>query len=163
MENPLERILREKGLSLYRLGKLTSIPYSSLHAFKSSQAKLAACSSATLFTMAKALGVPMERFFEDGKLHLPKRFAYCFWDVDMDNLTNENISFAIARLYERGGIDGICFVERNFTEKEIVEAALTRRDFSPVTANFLAQRYGLKKEKMAYYRYGGGQDWRKVP
>lgn len=162
MGSALERLLTEKGLSLYRLGKLTSIPYSSLHAFKSSQAKLAACSASTLFTMAQALGVPMERFFDDGKLHLPKRFAYCFWDVDMDELTNENAAFAIARLYERGGIDGICFVERNFPEKEIVEAALRRRDFSPVTANFLAQRYGLKKEQMAYYRHGGGQDWRKV-
>jgi hypothetical protein len=89
MRNTLERILSEKGLSLYRLGKLTSIPYSSLHAFKSSQAKLAACSATTLFTMAKALGVPMERFFEDGKLHLPRRFAPCFWDIDM-TLTKEN-------------------------------------------------------------------------
>lgn len=162
MRNTLERILSEKGLSLYRLGKLTSIPYSSLHAFKSSQAKLAACSATTLFTMAKALGVPMERFFEDGKLHLPRRFAPCFWDIDMTQLTKENTAFAIARLYERGGIDGLRYVEETFTEKEIVEAALTRRDFSPVTANFLAQRYGLKKEKMAYCRYGGGHDWRKT-
>jgi transcriptional regulator with XRE-family HTH domain len=163
MGNTLEQLLKEKGLSLYRLGKETGIPYSSLHAFKSSQEKLAACSSATLFMMAKALDVPMERFFEDGKLRLPKRFACCFWDIDMESLTKQNIPFVVARLYERGGIDGIRFAEQNFTKEEIVNAILSRRDFSPVTANFLAQRYGLKKEKMAYYRYGGGQDWRKVP
>jgi len=162
MPSTLHQIIQEKGLSLYRLGKLTSIPYSTLHALSSSQEKLSACSAATLFTMAKALDIPMEDFFADGKLHLPKRFAYCFWDVDMESLTKENTAFAIARLYERGGIDGIRYVEKSFVKEAIIQAALTRRDFSPITANFLAQRYGLKKEMMAYYRFGGGQNWRKV-
>ena len=80
----------------------------------------------------------------------------------MESLTKENTAFAIARLYERGGIDGIRYVEKSFVKEAIIQAALTRRDFSPITANFLAQRYGLKKEMMAYYRFGGGQNWRKV-
>jgi hypothetical protein len=163
MGSVLQQILKEKGMSLYRLGQLTSIPYSSLYAFYSSQDKLEASSSLTLYTMAKTLGVSMERFFDDGKLHLPKRFFFCFWDVDFQSLSKENIPFVIARLYERGGIDGIRYVEENFSREDIVKTAMIRRDFSPVTANFLSQRYGLKKETMAYYRFGGGRDWKTQP
>jgi transcriptional regulator with XRE-family HTH domain len=162
MPSTLDKIIKEKGISLYRLAKLTGIPYSTLHALKSSQEKLTACSGRTLYELAHALDVPVDRFFEDW-LYVPRRFAFCFWDVDMGSFTKENTPFVIARLYERGGIDGMCYVEEHFTKEEIIEAAKTRRDFSPVTANFLAQQYHLAKETMVYYRMGGGKDWRKNP
>jgi predicted transcriptional regulator len=34
MPSTLDKIIKEKGISLYRLAKLTGIPYSTLHALK---------------------------------------------------------------------------------------------------------------------------------
>jgi hypothetical protein len=161
MESVPENPVVKKGMSLYRLQKETGIPYASLHAFYSSQEKLLACSSSTLYGIAQTLDVPLEAFFQDDCLRIPGRFAYCFWDSGLKNLMQENAPFVIARLYERGGVDGLHYAESHFTREQIIQAAATRRDFSPVTANFLRQRYGLAKTQMAYYRYGGGKDWRK--
>jgi hypothetical protein len=162
MPSALDKIIKEKGISLYRLGKLTGIPYSTLHALKSSQEKLTACSGQTLYELSQTLNVPIDRFFE-GWLYVPRRFAYCFWDVDMGSFTKENIPFIIARLLGRGGSDGLAYIKSHFTKEQIIQTAMTRRDFSPATAAFLVQEYHLKKKDMAYYRMGGGKDWRLFP
>ena len=95
----------------------------------------------------------METFFAADDLYLPPRFAACFWDCDWKGLTAKNIPFVIARLYDRGGIPGLLFVEKNFTLEQRVAAIKSQRDFTPVCANFLAQRYALDKSEMAYYRF----------
>jgi transcriptional regulator with XRE-family HTH domain len=160
MPSTLDKIIKEKGISLYRLAKLTGIPYSTLHALKSSQEKLTACSGRTLYELSQTLNVPIERFFE-GWLYVPHRFADAFWDSDMGSFTEEDIPFVISRIEELGGIDGICYVEKHFTKEQNIEAAKTQQFFSPVTANYLAQQFNLKKEDMAYYRLGGYRDWLK--
>jgi hypothetical protein len=48
-----------------------------------------------------------------------------------------------------------------FPKTEILRSIKTRRDFSPKTAEFLRERYHLHQEDMAYYRLGGGMDWKK--
>jgi hypothetical protein len=161
MESTLQKILKKKQMSLYRLQKLTGLPYATLHALASSQEKLLVCASSTLYLLADTLGVKMEDFFADGRLRIPARFASCFWDVDWQGLRQENTPFVIERLLERGDLAGLFYVEDHFSKEEIKEAAKTRRDFSPVTANFLAQQYHLPKEEMAYYRYHASEDWRK--
>jgi hypothetical protein len=104
---------------------------------------------------------PMEHLDQKDSLRIPCRFAYCFWDVDLTSLRMENLPFAIARLYERGGKEGIAYVEMTFPKTEILRSIKTRRDFSPKTAEFLRERYHLPKEDMVYYRLGGGKDWKR--
>jgi|LAHS01.1.fsa_nt_gb hypothetical protein len=161
METPLKKILDSRGLSLYRFQKMTGIPYATLHGLTNEPEKLTSCSASTLYLIATTLNVTMESFFEDGFLHLPRRFADCFWDVDMRELRRENIPFVIARLFDYGGLDGIRYAESRFTKEEMIATAKTRRDFSPVVANYFRQHCHLDKQEMVYYRLGGGADWKK--
>jgi hypothetical protein len=103
----------------------------------------------------------MEHLDPKDPLRIPHRFAYCFWDVNLVSLRMENLPFVIARLYEQGGKEGIAYVEMTFPKTEILRSIKTRRDFSPKTAEFLRERYRLDKEDMAYYRFGGGMDWKR--
>lgn len=83
---------------------------------------------------------------------VPEEFRIHFWDTDFDALDLErNKLFIISRLYCRGDIPEIVWLHKTFSDEDVVEAAQKRRDFDPVTANYLRQMYGLQKADMRYY------------
>lgn len=91
---------------------------------------------------------------------LPERFRPVFWDTDFDNLDKKkNAAYIISRLYNKGGFPGIFWVHVNYTDEEIIHAAKTRRDFDPIVANYLREKYHLQKEEMNYYRMHAQDFW----
>lgn len=96
-----------------------------------------------------------------GPGHLPEKLRPYFWDTDFDALdTQKNKLFIISGLYTKGGLAGVKWVDENYTDGDIMEAAGKRRDFTPVVANYLRKKYGLEKEEMAYYSLPEERFWR---
>lgn len=94
-------------------------------------------------------------------LKIPKKFEPCFWDTDFEKLdTEENKYYIISRLYNKGGISGITWVEDNYSIEDITEAVKLRRDFHPIVANYLRKKYGLRKDQMNYYKMMPEITWR---
>ena len=90
---------------------------------------------------------------------LPIRFKPIFWDSNFEELdTEKNKLFIISRMYCRGGLEGIYWVEHHYPEKDILEAAKKRRDLNPIVANHLRNKFGLEKSDMKYYTMSF--DWR---
>ncbi len=84
---------------------------------------------------------------------MPEKFRELFWDADFDGLDLEgNKYYIIARLYTKGDFDAIAWVHHTYTDEDVKETARKRRALDPIVANYLRQKYGLKKEEMAYYR-----------
>lgn len=92
---------------------------------------------------------------------LPEEFKPFFWDTDFEKLDlKENASFIISRLYNKGGFPGIFWVHDHFSDEEIVTAVKTRRDFTPIVANYLRKKYNLEKSEMNYYKMKPTIEWR---
>lgn len=92
---------------------------------------------------------------------IPEKFRIFFWDTDFDNLDlKDNSAYIISRLYNKGGFSGIKWVHDNFTDKEILNAIKTRRDFHPIVANYLRKKYHLSKNEMNYYKMKPNISWR---
>ena len=92
---------------------------------------------------------------------IPTKFKPCFWDTNFDELDiKKNKYYIISRLYNKGGISGITWVEDNYSDEDIMEATKLRRDFHPIVANYLRKKYGLKKEQMNYYKMMPKISWR---
>lgn len=94
---------------------------------------------------------------------IPEKFRPCFWDADFDKLDlKKNKDFIITRLYVKGGLSGIDWVHDQYSDEEIQDAAKRRRALNPIVANYLRNKYHLKKQDMAYYRMaqsGGRELW----
>lgn len=90
---------------------------------------------------------------------LPEKFRSIFWDTNFDELdTEKNKLFIISRMYCKGGLSGMYWVEHHFSENDIIEAAKKRRDLDPIVANHLKNKFGLDKSEMKYYTMSF--DWR---
>ncbi|MBR6090531.1 MAG: hypothetical protein IKP86_11395 [Anaerolineaceae bacterium] len=91
---------------------------------------------------------------------IPEKFRPFFWDADFDELdTDINKLFIISRLYCKGGLEGMYWVEHHYVDADIIEAAKRRRDLNPIVANHLRKKYDLEKSEMNYYSMSA--DWRK--
>ena len=91
---------------------------------------------------------------------IPEKFRVVFWDTDFEQLDIEkNKEFIISRMYCKGGISGIMWVERTYSYHDIKQAAVNRRDLNPIVANHLKNKFGLRKSDMKYYTMS--KDWRK--
>lgn len=93
---------------------------------------------------------------------LPEEFRSCFWDTDFEKLDiRKNRLFIISRLYTKGGFPGIFWVHDTYSDQDVIDAAKTRRDLNPIVANYLCEKYGLKREEMKYYQMREQQSlWR---
>ncbi len=92
---------------------------------------------------------------------IPAKFSTCFWDAKFDELDIRNNSdFIIIRLYTKGGFPGIFWVEKTYSSDDIIHAAKNRRDLDPIVANYLKEKYAIRKEDMNYYRLNNGMTWR---
>lgn len=58
-------ILRESGMTKYRLSKLSGVPHATLNDLCSGKSRIEKCSAETLYKLAKALQVSMEILIED--------------------------------------------------------------------------------------------------
>ena len=56
----IQSILRDRKMSVYRLAKLSEVPYATCNDIVSGKAQLAKCSAETVYRIAHALNVPME-------------------------------------------------------------------------------------------------------
>lgn len=61
----INKLLREKGLTQYRLSILSGVPHSTLSELCNGKTNIARCSVETIYKLAKALGVSMETLVED--------------------------------------------------------------------------------------------------
>lgn len=57
--------LEEKGMTKYRLSKLSGVPHATLNDLCSGKTRIEKCSAETLYKIAKALQVSMEMLIED--------------------------------------------------------------------------------------------------
>lgn len=80
---------------------------------------------------------------------VPNQLHQFFWDVDAQKLDpSQHPLFVINRLLDKGNLEAVRWVRRNFPEDLIVKTIKTRRDFSPKTANFWSQYYHIPKEEI---------------
>jgi len=72
-------------------------------------------------------------------IRIPDNLKGCFWDIDAESTDLEECrDFAVARLFTKGGREGISFALKTFTDEEIKHAARVRRDLNPIVANWLS-------------------------
>jgi len=57
----VQEIVDEKRISVYRLSKMSGIPYATLNDIVSGKAQLEKCSAETIYKLSHALDVPMEK------------------------------------------------------------------------------------------------------
>jgi len=81
------------------------------------------------------------------------KFRPLFWDTDIDALDmTANGQYVISRLLSMGGMPGYLWVTRHFSEKDIVEAVIYRRDMNPIIRNYMAERYHIPKDQLVKTR-----------
>lgn len=61
----INEILKEKGMTRYRLSKISGVPHATLNELCSGKSRIEKCSAETLYKIAKALHVSMEMLIED--------------------------------------------------------------------------------------------------
>lgn len=61
----INELLKQKGMTKYRLAKVSGVPQTTVIDICSGKAKIEKCSADTLYKLAKALEVPMETLVED--------------------------------------------------------------------------------------------------
>lgn len=77
-----------------------------------------------------------------------------FWDTEPEKLDmTANSQYIISRLLSKGGMPGYIWVQKLYTEADIVEAIIKRRDMDPVMRNFMCERYRIPKEQLIQPAY----------
>ncbi|MCM1160963.1 MAG: helix-turn-helix transcriptional regulator [Roseburia sp.] len=61
----INELLKEKGMTKYRLSKISGIPHATLNDLCCGKSRIEKCSGETLYKIAKALQIPMEALIED--------------------------------------------------------------------------------------------------
>ena len=62
---PISLLMEQKGITRYRLSKLSGVPYTTLGDICSGKTELKKCNAETVYRLAKALGVTMEELLAD--------------------------------------------------------------------------------------------------
>ncbi|PIY68721.1 hypothetical protein COY90_04445 [Candidatus Roizmanbacteria bacterium CG_4_10_14_0_8_um_filter_39_9] len=72
-------------------------------------------------------------------MDIPQSLHHFFWDVEVEKLDPEKKPyFVINRLLDKGNVEAVKWVRKNYTDKTIESAITTLRDFSPKVARFWA-------------------------
>ena len=70
-------------------------------------------------------------------MKVPKSLHKFFWDVDVRKLNFENKPyFVISRLLDKGDVEAVKWVRKNYSDKKIGGAFTKLRDFNPKVARF---------------------------
>lgn len=72
----INEILKRKGMTKYRLSKLSSVPHATLCELCNGKTSIEKCSAETLYKIAKALNVSMESLLEERMLILERERSY---------------------------------------------------------------------------------------
>ncbi len=72
----VESLLKQRGMTKYRLAEEAGIPHATLSDICSGKTKLEKCSAETVYKLAKVLGVSMEFLAEDGMRQTAREQAY---------------------------------------------------------------------------------------
>jgi len=165
----INSILKQRNQSMYSLAKETGIPYSTVHDLFSGKADPDNITLSSASRLAAGLGLSLTDFSKvirrDQINRIPEEFRPAFWDTDFEKLDPEiNKNFIITRMYTKGGIRAIRWVEDTYTYDEIRTAAMKRRDLNPIVANFLSSRFKIARKDMNYYRMGSNVPlWNPIP
>ena len=100
----IQEALRRKNMTIYRLAKISGVPYATVNDIVNSKTQLENCSAETLYRLSKALEVSMEELLSP---YLVKRTSF------------ENFKSSIChRVKEQGDID---FIVHTLESQEIRE------------------------------------------
>ncbi len=72
----VESLLKQQGMTKYRLAEQAGIPHATLSDICSGKTKLEKCSAETVYKLSKVLGVSMELLAEDGMRQTAREQAY---------------------------------------------------------------------------------------
>ncbi len=87
-------------------------------------------------------------------MSVPVEFEKYFWDTKFEELDKEkNKRYIISRLYCYGDLNEIKWIKQNYRLEDIEDVARNSRNLNPIVANYLRQKFNLKKEQMAYYKW----------
>ncbi len=68
---------------------------------------------------------------------IPASLHHFFWDVDVTKLDpKKKPYFVISRLLDKGDVEAVKWVRKNYSKKEIRDSFVKLRDFSPKVARF---------------------------
>lgn len=56
----IQSALQQKNMSMYRLSKISKVPYATLNDICNGKTQLTKCSAETVYRLAQALDIPME-------------------------------------------------------------------------------------------------------
>ena len=91
---------------------------------------------------------------------MPIELKKYFWDTKFEELDKEkNKRYIISRLYCYGDLKAIKWINDNYTTKDIEDVARNSRNLKPIVANYLRQKFNLKKEEMSYYRWSNSMNY----
>jgi|SRR3989338_11273128 len=80
---------------------------------------------------------------------LPASFYFFFWDVDARKLDPRKYSkYVINRLLDKGNLEAVRWVRRNFPKDLIIETIKKMRDFSPWSAVFWSRIYNIPRDEI---------------
>ena len=153
----LKYLIEKQGKSLYSLSKESGISYSTLHDIVNGKIPLIKLRVELFAILSKSLGVSMDELYKNEKKRLtkkiPKDFYPWFWDTVPDKISlKDNKNYVICRLLNKGNIEQIKWLLMTYTDEEIKDTALHARDFHPAIANYLKDKFHLKKEDMTFYK-----------
>lgn len=101
-------LLAKRGMTKYKLAKISGIPQTTVVDICSGKAKIGNCSAETIYKLAKTLGVTMESLVADSVEHrtsfetFKSNICHAVKDMgDMDFLINTLESDKVRELYER--------------------------------------------------------------
>lgn len=84
---------------------------------------------------------------------MPEELKEYFWDTQFEKLDlRKNKIYIISRIYCYGNLKAIKWLNTVYSKEDIKETAIKSRNLKPLVANYLRQKYNLKKEEMAYYK-----------
>ena len=93
--------------------------------------------------------------------NIPIKYKDYFWDTEFDKLNmTKNKYYIISRLLNMGDINELIWLRKNYSDKDFIDIAKQVRDLDPKVANYLRNKYNLKKEEMRYYLFVNKELWR---
>lgn len=159
----LNQYLKTKQISIYRLSKISGVPYTTLNELIIGKREIDDCSVKTVRLISSVLNVSMDELYQicHSREKLPYFFKACFWDCDFNSLDLiRNKNFIISRLLDYGSIDGYKFVVSNYSREEIIDTIKKSRLFSRKIATYLSFIYAVKKEDMKYFKFSK-KEWQR--
>ena len=86
-------------------------------------------------------------------MRIPKHLRHYFWDINVDKLDPEKKPyFVISRLLDKGNVEAVRWVRKQYSEDKIKKTLINYRDFSLKSASFWALIYKLPLEKLKCFQ-----------